>query len=39
MLELFHSSEFLLIFEISGVLSLKICLEGGNLVNLIMHAP
>jgi hypothetical protein len=28
-----------LIFEIRGVLSLKTCLEGGNLVKLIMHAP
>jgi hypothetical protein len=28
-----------LIFEIRGVLSLKIGLEGGNLVKLIMHAP
>jgi hypothetical protein len=27
------------IFEIRGVLSIKTCLEGGNLVNLIMHAP
>jgi hypothetical protein len=28
-----------LIFEIRGVLSLKTCLKGGNLVKLIMHAP
>jgi hypothetical protein len=28
-----------LIFEIRGVLSLKTCLEGGNLVRQIMHAP
>jgi hypothetical protein len=28
-----------LIFKITGVLSLKTCLEGGNLVKLIMHAP
>jgi hypothetical protein len=28
-----------LIFEIRGVLSLKTCLEGGNLVMQIMHAP
>jgi hypothetical protein len=28
-----------LIFEIRGVLSLKACLEGRNLVKLIMHAP
>jgi hypothetical protein len=28
-----------LIFEIRGVLSIKTCLEGGNLVNLTMHAP
>jgi hypothetical protein len=27
-----------LIFEIRGVLSIKTCLEGGNLVNLTMHA-
>jgi hypothetical protein len=28
-----------LIFEIRGVLSIKTCLEGGNLVNLTTHAP
>jgi hypothetical protein len=28
-----------LFFEIRGVLSVKACLEGGNLVNLTMHAP
>jgi hypothetical protein len=28
-----------LIFEIRGVLSLKMCLEGGNLAKQIMHAP
>jgi hypothetical protein len=28
-----------LIFEIRGVLSFKTCLEGGNLVKQIMHAP
>jgi hypothetical protein len=28
-----------LFFEIRGVLSIKTCLEGGNLVNLTMHAP
>jgi hypothetical protein len=33
MLELSHSSEIILIFKISGVLSLKTCLEEGNLVN------
>jgi hypothetical protein len=27
------------IFEVRGVLSIKTCLEGGNLVNLTMHAP
>jgi hypothetical protein len=27
------------IFEIRGVLSIKTCLEGGNLVSLTMHAP
>jgi hypothetical protein len=39
MLELSHSSEIIFIFEIRGVLSLKTCLEGGNLVKQIMHAP
>jgi hypothetical protein len=29
----------LLFFEIRGVLSFKTCLEGGNLVNLTIHAP
>jgi hypothetical protein len=28
-----------LIFEIRGVFSIKTCLEGGNLINLTMHAP
>jgi hypothetical protein len=28
-----------LFFEIRGVLNLKTCLEGGNLVKQIMHAP
>jgi hypothetical protein len=28
-----------LFFEIRGVLSIKTCLEGSNLVNLTMHAP
>jgi hypothetical protein len=28
-----------LFFEIRGVLSIKTCLEGGNLVNLTTHAP
>jgi hypothetical protein len=27
------------IFKIRGVLSIKTCLEGGNLVNLTIHAP
>jgi hypothetical protein len=27
------------IFEIRGVLSIKTCLEGGNLVNLTIHVP
>jgi hypothetical protein len=27
------------IFEIRVVLSIKTCLEGGNLVNLTIHAP
>jgi hypothetical protein len=39
MLDLSHSSEFIFNFEIRGVLSLKTCLEGGNLVKQIMHAP
>jgi hypothetical protein len=29
----------ILFFEIRGVLSINICLEGGNQVNLTMHAP
>jgi hypothetical protein len=28
-----------LIFEIRGLLSIKTCLEGGNLIKLTMHAP
>jgi hypothetical protein len=28
-----------LFFEIRGALSVKTCLEGGNLLNLTMHAP
>jgi hypothetical protein len=28
-----------LFFKIRGVLSIKTCLEGGNLVNLTKHAP
>jgi hypothetical protein len=28
-----------LFFEIRGVLNIKTCLEGGNLVNLTIHAP
>jgi hypothetical protein len=28
-----------LVFEIRGVFSLKTCLEGGNIVKQIMHAP
>jgi hypothetical protein len=39
MLELIYNSEFILIFEIRGVHSLKTFLEGGNLVEQIMHAP
>jgi hypothetical protein len=31
--------ELFLIFEIRGVFSHKTCLDGGNLVKLIMHAP
>jgi hypothetical protein len=27
------------IFEIRGALSIKTCLDGGNLVNLTIHAP
>jgi hypothetical protein len=30
---------YFFIFEIRGVLSIKACLEGGNLVNLTIHAP
>jgi hypothetical protein len=37
--ELIASFEFIFIFRIRGVLSIKTCLEGGNLVNLTMHAP
>jgi hypothetical protein len=39
MLDLSHSSGIIFTFEIRGVLSLKTCLEGGNLVKQIMHAP
>jgi hypothetical protein len=39
MLELIYSFEFTFYFKIRGVLSLKTCLEGGNLVKQIMHAP
>jgi hypothetical protein len=28
-----------LFFKITGALSVKTCIEGGNLVNLTMHAP
>jgi hypothetical protein len=35
----FQALSLFLIFEIRGVLSVKTCLEGGNLVNLTMHAP
>jgi hypothetical protein len=28
-----------LFFEIRGALGIKTCIEGGNLVNLTMHAP
>jgi hypothetical protein len=28
-----------LFFKFRGVLSIKTCLEGGNLVNLTIHAP
>jgi hypothetical protein len=31
--------KIILIFKIRGVLSPKTCLEGRNLVKLIMHAP
>jgi hypothetical protein len=30
---------YFFIFEIRGVLSTRACLEGGNLVNLTIHAP
>jgi hypothetical protein len=39
MFELAHSSEIILIFKIRVVLSIKTCLEGGNLVNLTIQAP
>jgi hypothetical protein len=29
----------ILVFEIRGVLNIKICLEGGKWVNLTMHVP
>jgi hypothetical protein len=35
----FQALSLLLFFEIRGVLSIKTCLEGGNLVNLSIHAP
>jgi hypothetical protein len=35
----FIAMSLFLIFEIRGVLILKTCLEGGNLVKQIMHAP
>jgi hypothetical protein len=35
----FIALNLFLIFEIRGVLSLKTCLDGGNLVKQIMHAP
>jgi hypothetical protein len=38
-LSFFVALKIFLIFEIRGVLSPKTCLEGGNLVKLIMHAP
>jgi hypothetical protein len=38
-LNLYMNSLIALIFEIRGVLSIKTCLEGGNLVNLTIHAP
>jgi hypothetical protein len=33
------SRNLCLIFEIRGVISVKTCLEGDNLVNLTIHAP
>jgi hypothetical protein len=40
MLEFLHGSEkYFFNFEIRGVLNLKTCLDGGNLVNLTIHAP
>jgi hypothetical protein len=38
-LNLYLNSLIALIFEIRGVLSIKTCLEGGNSVNLTIHAP
>jgi hypothetical protein len=35
----FIALSLFLIFEFRGVLSLKECLKGGNLVKQIMHAP
>jgi hypothetical protein len=35
----FITLSLFLIFEIKGVLSIKTFLEGGNLVNLTIHAP
>jgi hypothetical protein len=35
----FIALSLFLIFEIRGVLSFKTCLEGGNLIKLIIHAP
>jgi hypothetical protein len=35
----FIALNLFLIFEIRGVFSLKTCLEGGNLVKQVMHAP
>jgi hypothetical protein len=38
-LNLYLMALIFFIFKIRGVLSIKTCLEGGNLVHLTIHAP
>jgi hypothetical protein len=38
-LNLLQALSLFLFFEIRGMLSIKTCLEGGNLIKLTMHAP
>jgi hypothetical protein len=38
-LNLLQALSLFLFFEIIGMLSIKTCLEGGNLIKLTMHAP